>query len=109
MPPPTLGAVSAAQDPSSPNLSLPNPPVVTLMTREGCHACATAHEVLTAILADYGLTAQVLDVDRLAADGDPEPRAEYGDRVPVVLLDGVEHGYWEVDEPRLRADLDARG
>jgi len=23
----------------------------------------------------------------------------------VVLLDGVEHSYWEVDEQRLRADL----
>ena len=32
-------------------------------------------------------------------------RAEYGDRLPVVLLDGIEHSYWEVDEQRLRADL----
>jgi len=23
----------------------------------------------------------------------------------VVLLDGREHSYWEVDEPRLRKDL----
>ena len=37
-----------------------------------------------------------------------DERAEFGDRLPVVLLDGVEHSYWEVDEPRLRADL-ARG
>jgi hypothetical protein len=26
----------------------------------------------------------------------------------VVLLDGAEHSYWEVDEPRLRADLAGR-
>ena len=32
-------------------------------------------------------------------------RAEFGDRLPVVLLDGAEHSYWEVDEQRLRADL----
>ena len=31
--------------------------------------------------------------------------AEFGDRLPVVLLDGAEHSYWEIDEPRLRADL----
>lgn len=36
---------------------------------------------------------------------DPELRAEYGDRLPVILLDGREHGYWEVDEERLRDDL----
>ena len=34
--------------------------------------------------------------------------AEFGDRLPVVLLDGREHSYWEVDEPRLRADLAVR-
>ncbi len=78
------------------------------MTRAGCHACAAAHEQLTEILHDYGLAPQICDVDLLAQQGDPEPRAEYGDRVPVILLDGVEHGYWEVDEDRLRADLDAR-
>ncbi|WP_029759976.1 glutaredoxin family protein [Gordonia hirsuta] len=78
------------------------------MTRAGCPSCATAQTALEAILADYGLTLQVHDVDQLAGDGDPQPRAEYGDRVPVILLDGAEHGYWEVDEDRLRADLHAR-
>jgi hypothetical protein len=38
-------------------------------------------------------------------DADPELRAEYGDRVPVFLVDGVEHGYWQVEEDRLRAAL----
>lgn len=78
------------------------------MTRAGCHACAAALAELETILADYGLSPQVRDVDQLAEAGDPVPRAEYGDRVPVILLDGAEHGYWEVDGPRLRADLDAR-
>jgi hypothetical protein len=38
-------------------------------------------------------------------DADPDLRAEYGDRVPVVLLDGREHSYFTVDVVRLRADL----
>ncbi|GAA4664252.1 glutaredoxin family protein [Gordonia humi] len=79
---------------------------VELMTREGCHACAAAQEQLRGILADYGLTPTIVDVDAAAEAGDTLPRAEYGDRVPVVVLNGEEHGYWEVDEPRLRADLD---
>ena len=45
------------------------------------------------------------DVDAAAAAGDTALRAEFGDRLPVVLLDGREHSYWEVDEARLRADL----
>ena len=38
-------------------------------------------------------------------DADPELLAEYWDRVPVILLDGKEHGYWRVEEERLRRDL----
>ncbi|MDQ2710583.1 MAG: glutaredoxin family protein, partial [Actinomycetota bacterium] len=34
-----------------------------------------------------------------------EQRAEFGDRVPVVLLDGREHSWGEVDVTRLQADL----
>ena len=79
---------------------------VELMTRAGCHACAAAEQTLRAVLADYGLEPSIVDVDAAAEAGDPVLRAEYGDRVPVVVLDGEEHGYWEVDEPRLRADLD---
>ncbi|MFT4086802.1 MAG: glutaredoxin family protein [Gordonia sp. (in: high G+C Gram-positive bacteria)] len=83
-------------------------PKVELLSRAGCHACAAAKVQLTAITADYGLSAVVVDVDDAAAAGDPLLRAEYGDRLPVILLDGVEHSYWEVDEARLRRDLDAR-
>jgi hypothetical protein len=37
--------------------------------------------------------------------GDRELEGEYGDRIPVVLLDGKEHGYWRVEEDRLLRDL----
>ena len=37
--------------------------------------------------------------------GDIELEREYGDRLPVVLLDGKEHGYWRVEEERLLRDL----
>lgn len=36
---------------------------------------------------------------------DIELDREYGDRLPVVLLDGAEHGYWQVEEDRLASDL----
>jgi hypothetical protein len=37
--------------------------------------------------------------------GDLELEREYGDRLPVILLDGREHGYWRVEEDRLLRDL----
>ncbi|MGK8520783.1 glutaredoxin family protein [Nocardia asteroides] len=77
---------------------------VTLLTRAGCGLCATALEQLRAICAEFGIEPGAVDVDEAAAT-DPGLRAEYGDRLPVVLLDGREHSYFDVDETRLRADL----
>ncbi|WP_406233676.1 glutaredoxin family protein [Nocardia sp. NBC_01009] len=77
---------------------------VTLLTRPGCGLCVTALEQLRVICADFGIEPATVDVDA-AAVTDPGLRAEYGDRLPVVLLDGREHSYFDVDEPRLRSDL----
>lgn len=78
---------------------------LALLTREGCAACDRALLDLVAVAVEAGVTVEVVDVDAAAAGGDPGLRAEFGDRLPVVLLDGDEHGYWDVDVPRLRADL----
>ncbi|WP_460867820.1 glutaredoxin family protein [Rhodococcus aerolatus] len=78
---------------------------LTLLTRAGCVACDAALRDLTAVADEAGLPVAVVDVDDAAARGEPGLRAEFGDRLPVVLLDGDEHGYWDVDVPRLRADL----
>ena len=77
---------------------------LTLFTRAGCHLCETAAETLTRIGAEAGLVPESVDVD-----ADPELQAEYGDRVPVVLLDGQEHSYFTVDVDRLRRDLNLTG
>ena len=45
---------------------------------------------------------------RVEVDGSIELERDYGDRVPVVLLDGREHGYWRVEEGRLRDALAGR-
>jgi thiol-disulfide isomerase/thioredoxin len=71
-----------------------------LLTRTDCHLCETAAAELEQLAAAAGLTVEPVDVD-----ADPELQAEYGDRVPVVLLDGREHSYFTVDVPRLRRDL----
>ncbi|PRY43410.1 glutaredoxin family protein [Umezawaea tangerina] len=73
---------------------------VTLMTRVNCHACDRAKADVERICGDLGVPWSTEDVD-----ADRELRAEYGDRVPVILVDGEEHGYWEVEEARLRAAL----
>ena len=75
-------------------------PRLQLLTRAGCHLCEIAAETLGRVAAEAGLEPVAVDVD-----ADPELRAEYGDRVPVIEIDGREHGFWTVEEPRFRSAL----
>lgn len=75
-------------------------PEVTVLTRQECHACVEAVRDVQRICAELGADWSSADVD-----ADPELRTEYGDRVPVILIDGAEHGFWRVEEQRLRAAL----
>ncbi len=71
-----------------------------MYTREGCHLCREAVELASRIAHETGNSFGTVDVD-----ADPEDRAEYGDLVPVIMVDGVLHGYYTVDPDRLRAAL----
>jgi glutaredoxin len=73
---------------------------LVLYTRAGCHLCEDAKAALGRVRARTGVGFTEVDIA-----GDAELTAEYGDRIPVVLLDGREHGYWRVEEARLLRDL----
>jgi glutaredoxin len=77
------------------------PSSVTLVTRVGCTLCAQAEPVVARAAADAGVPLEVVDVD-----ADPADHARWSDKVPVVLLDGVEHAYWGIDERVLRRALE---
>jgi glutaredoxin len=78
---------------------------VELLTREGCGICRRVHERLAQLAVELDFELSSTDVDAAAQAGDPALRAEFGDRLPVVLLNGREHSYWDIDEDRLRADV----
>ncbi|HWC80948.1 MAG TPA: glutaredoxin family protein [Pseudonocardiaceae bacterium] len=73
---------------------------VTVITRVGCHSCEVAEADVQRICGELSVPWSAVDVD-----SDTELRAEYGDRVPVILIDGAEHGYWRVEEERFRTAL----
>lgn len=80
-------------------------PQVELLTRNGCAICMRVHARLAELSAELGFDLSATDVDAAASAGNRALRAQFGDRLPVILLDGREHSYWDIDEPRLRADL----
>ena len=79
-------------------------PRLTLITRVDCHLCDVAKEAIARVAEQAGVDWIAVDVD-----SDPALLEEYWDRVPVILLDGKEHGYWRVEEERLLRDLGRGG
>lgn len=75
-------------------------PRVTMYGRPGCHLCEQALEVIERVCTDLGEAWVVVPVD-----DDPALLSEYGEEVPVTLVDGRRHDFWRVDEARLRAAL----
>lgn len=69
---------------------------VELLIRTTCGSCARVEKQITPVVAAAGLTLQVRNVDE-----DRGLRMEFGDRVPVVLVDGEEFACWEVDNEEL--------
>jgi glutaredoxin len=68
---------------------------VSLITRTGCHLCETAQQRLSELAAELGFVLSTVDVD-----SSRELANQYSDRVPVILIDGREHGYWRLEEER---------
>jgi hypothetical protein len=77
-----------------------------LYTRRGCHLCDAARDMLAAVAP--GLAAEITPCD---VDADPSLERLYGDRVPVLVVDGVvvlEGRFDEVDVLRAVHGLTAR-
>lgn len=70
---------------------------LTLISRNGCHLCEVAEQTLDRIAPGQWVKVDV--------ESSIELERDYGDRVPVLLLDGAEHGYWRIEEERLLRDL----
>jgi len=80
---------------------------VVLYGRTGCHLCDDARSVVEAVSAECGVGWTEVDVDAAAEHDGGALRREYGEQVPVVLVDGVPRGFWRIDAGRLRKALAA--
>ncbi|MCG7260525.1 glutaredoxin family protein [Corynebacterium hesseae] len=74
--------------------------VVELMVRTTCGSCARVLEQITPVVQQAEAELIVRTVDE-----DAELAMEYGDRVPVVVIDGEEFSCWEVDNEELAQAL----
>jgi glutaredoxin len=75
---------------------------IVVYSRANCHLCERARETVDSVAGDReDVTVETVDVD-----ADPDLRATYGDRVPVVAVDGETAFEIRVDADDLRTRLD---
>ena len=70
---------------------------ITVYTQPGSRLCEDALRVLTQMQAEVPFALEEVNIQ-----GDPALLAEYGEQVPVILLDGAVVSEYTADESRLR-------
>lgn len=74
---------------------------VTLYGKPGCHLCEDAKTVIEQVRATHPFDLQEVDISI-----DPALNREYGERIPVVAIDGVERFQYFVDSKALLNSLE---
>ncbi len=77
-------------------------PELLLLTRPGCHLCQAARDVLDRVGADLGIPWQERSIE-----DDPRLQEQFAEEIPVLMIDGVQRDFWQIDEARLRRLLAA--
>ena len=68
---------------------------VTIYSRRNCHLCEVAKEVVESAKNEAEFDFEVIFID-----GDVGLEKEYGEEVPVTLINGKRHDYFRVDRTR---------
>jgi glutaredoxin len=68
---------------------------VTVISRNGCHLCEIAIDKINSIKDELNFELEIKLINDL-----PELEQEYGEQVPVIMIDNKIHDYWRVDIER---------
>jgi glutaredoxin len=75
--------------------------LVTLYGKPGCHLCDDARAAVERVRSRRAFELEEVDVSL-----DPTLHREYGERIPVLALDGAELFEFQVEEAVLLQELD---
>ena len=68
---------------------------VTVISRTGCHLCEIAIDKINFVKNQLKFYLEIKLINEL-----PELEQEYGEQVPVIMIDNKIHDYWRVDIER---------
>jgi glutaredoxin len=75
---------------------------VTVYSRSGCHLCEIAIDRIKSIMDELKF-----ELDIKLIDDDLKLQEEYGEQVPVILIEDKVHDYWRVDLERFTKAIKA--
>jgi glutaredoxin len=73
---------------------------VTVYSRSGCHLCEIAIDRIKSTMSELKF-----ELDIKLIDDDVKLQEEFGEQVPVILIEGKVHDYWRVDLERFEKAL----
>ena len=68
---------------------------VTVYSRTGCHLCEISIDLIKSVKQENNFSLEIKLIDN-----NSELEKEYGEQVPVILIDEKVHDYWRVDLTR---------
>ena len=74
--------------------------LVTMYSRRNCHLCEAAKEVVESARNEAEFEFELVFID-----GDAGLEKEYGEEVPVTLINGRRHDYFQIDALRFIAAI----
>ena len=72
--------------------------LVTVYSRRNCHLCDVAEEVLNQLKEELDF-----DIEKVFIDGDSSLEKQFGEQVPVILIDGKQHDFFRVNPVRFKS------
>lgn len=78
-----------------------DPITLSIVGKPECHLCDDAKSVIDDVLKLF----PEVEVEEVSLEDNPLWSDIYGERIPVILINGVEHAQWRVDPERLTEAL----
>jgi glutaredoxin len=73
---------------------------VEIYSRTGCHLCEVAESTVREVQVEIDFELSIIYIDQ-----NPELESQYGEEVPVTVINGERHDFFRVDRERFKSAI----
>lgn len=71
-----------------------------MYSRTSCHLCEVAESTVREVQVEIDFELSIIYID-----GNPELESQYGEEVPVTVINGERHDFFRVDRERFKSAI----